>query len=663
MSLLGKLLGRLKPAPKAEAAPEVDPAALASRGDRSGLERAVQRDPSLLRATFGAGETLLHRAVDHGHLLLAGWLLERGADPNAAAREGETPLHLAAVTGSAPLVALLLSHRAAPDATTREGLTALQLCAVQGSAEVAEALLAGGAEVDRADPSGNTALHRAAASGHVELCRVLLAHGADAGPARREGLDRGEPRGDEPPSGGGRAAAGRPGSALMAKVLAVFLSQERGTPMLRVGEATAIAGRGLEGCRHAKRTGSKRQLLLLDRASLDQLALEPGQLKENVVVEGLPLEALPAGQRLSDRARGEGRAHRPVRALPEAREAPPRAALRVVGQPRPARDRARGRHPRRGRARRAARREPRRAAANPPEAPLTLRPLRDPDVIELETQLGPLHCRIVQDGDASTPPELVVVLCHGFGAPGDDLVPVGHELLRRRASSARPIRFVFPEAPLELEPGSYPDARAWWMIDFEAIAAAQRGNPGAVRRLEEELPEGLPASRRALRSAIDALLQQTKLPASRLVLGGFSQGAMLATDVALRAEEAPAGLVVLSGALISKVEWEKRAAARAGLPVFQTHGRRDPILPYPNAEDLSRLLSGAGLQVDFRPFDGRPHHPRGGGRAAGRVPRGPAAEVAPAPLSRRSRPATCSRFVTGSANRSGSTGTSPSSSW
>lgn len=63
----------------------------------------------------------------------------------------------------------------------------------------------------------------------------------------------------------------------------VFISQEKGTPMRRVPEATALSGRGLEGCRHAKRKpGGKRQILLMDVANLRALDLPAGALKENL---------------------------------------------------------------------------------------------------------------------------------------------------------------------------------------------------------------------------------------------------------------------------------------------------------------------------------------------------------------------------------------------
>jgi phospholipase/carboxylesterase len=62
--------------------------------------------------------------------------------------------------------------------------------------------------------------------------------------------------------------------------------------------------------------------------------------------------------------------------------------------------------------------------------------------------------------------------------------------------------------------------------------------------------------------------------------------------------------VILSGTLIAEAEWRARAPARKGLRVFQSHGRRDPILPYDNAERLRGLLQDAGLEVDFLAFEG-----------------------------------------------------------
>ena len=79
---------------------------------------------------------------------------------------------------------------------------------------------------------------------------------------------------------------------------------------------------------------------------------------------------------------------------------------------------------------------------------------------------------------------------------------------------------------------------------------------------------------------------------------------MVATDVALRLEEAPAGLLIFSGSLISEPEWRKRAPSRRGLKVLQSHGTQDPLLPFERAVALRDLLIDAGLEVDFLSFEG-----------------------------------------------------------
>lgn len=213
--------------------------------------------------------------------------------------------------------------------------------------------------------------------------------------------------------------------------------------------------------------------------------------------------------------------------------------------------------------------------------------------------LGGLTARVLEARDAR--PELNLVLCHGYGAGGEDLVPLGAELLASRPALASRVRCVFPAAPLSLEAFGMWGSRAWWHLDVARLLERRD-----LERLMEETPEGLPAARRMLDGLLAELATGTGLPLSRTVLGGFSQGAMLATDVALRAETGPAGLCILSGAVVCRPEWQTHAPRRAGLPVFQSHGRFDDILPFEGGERLRHLLEGAGLAVDSHSFDG-PH--------------------------------------------------------
>lgn len=211
--------------------------------------------------------------------------------------------------------------------------------------------------------------------------------------------------------------------------------------------------------------------------------------------------------------------------------------------------------------------------------------------------IGPLECTVL---DCDQAPARLVVLCHGFGAPGDDLVPIGSRLRRDHPELAHRVRFVFPMAPLSL-PGGW-GGRAWWPLDAARIA--ERIARGEFEAVMAETPEGLGPARRQLLACLDALLLATGLGWGDLVLGGFSQGAMLSTDLALRADAAPRSLAVLSGALICASEWRRRAPRRRGLPVFQCHGLSDMVLPFPAGDALRALLEEAGLDVDFQRFGG-----------------------------------------------------------
>lgn len=216
--------------------------------------------------------------------------------------------------------------------------------------------------------------------------------------------------------------------------------------------------------------------------------------------------------------------------------------------------------------------------------------------------LGRLTCRIVDALPAGKPPEYIVVLCHGFGAPGTDLVPFGPELLEHSPVLAERVQFVFPEAPLDLADLGMPGGRAWWHLDMLKLQMAVA--TGEIRDLREEQPEGLEFARQRLLAVIAEWSARTGVPVSRFVLGGFSQGSMLATDVTLHLDENPAGLIVLSGTLLNEADWRALAPRRAGLSVIQSHGKDDPILPYVCAELLRDMLCEVGAKVEFVSFRG-----------------------------------------------------------
>ena len=193
-------------------------------------------------------------------------------------------------------------------------------------------------------------------------------------------------------------------------------------------------------------------------------------------------------------------------------------------------------------------------------------------------------------------PRQVVILLHGWGAPGDDLVPLGEAL------SAPGRLLVFPEGPLVSQGGG----RAWWQLDLARLQAAQ----GAVGRgrgeeFRSDIPAGLPDARAKLIAFITEVTRRARVAPQAVVIGGFSQGAMLSTDVVLAAPGAVGGLVVLSGSFIAEPVWTSRLAALPeGFPIFMSHGRMDPVLPFAFAETLRDRFQAAHHAVTWVPFAG-----------------------------------------------------------
>jgi phospholipase/carboxylesterase len=214
---------------------------------------------------------------------------------------------------------------------------------------------------------------------------------------------------------------------------------------------------------------------------------------------------------------------------------------------------------------------------------------------------GGLRVRIVEP-DAAGNVALNVVLSHGYGAPGDDLVPLSPMIVKFERSLSDRVRFIFPEAPLDLGELGMPDGRAWWHLDLARLQAAVA--MGRYRELTQRRPDGLTEAREKIQQLLQESEQETGIPISRTVLGGFSQGAMLSTDVSLYLPTLPAGLIILSGSLINHEEWQERLKSHSGLSVLQSHGQYDPLLPFEFAVQLRNELETAGNEVGFYEFPG-----------------------------------------------------------
>jgi|TARA_B110000495_G_C23038808_1_gene621652 phospholipase/carboxylesterase len=218
------------------------------------------------------------------------------------------------------------------------------------------------------------------------------------------------------------------------------------------------------------------------------------------------------------------------------------------------------------------------------------------------TRFDSLDC-IVVDGGAS--PSIGVVICHGYGASYEDLAGLSNEWIGLLGEQAEKFRFVFPDAPNSLAELGMPSGRAWWPINMSRLAEAVEA--ADFEELHDHEPPGITEARSALSAAIKSVKKDLGADTTPLVLGGFSQGAMLAMDTALRGDvAAPNLLIQFSGTVICRPQWQAAMSRLSDTTVFQSHGTIDPVLPYASASTLSEMMRTAGVNASFHSFEG-PH--------------------------------------------------------
>ncbi|MGE0632849.1 MAG: alpha/beta hydrolase [Pseudobdellovibrionaceae bacterium] len=204
-------------------------------------------------------------------------------------------------------------------------------------------------------------------------------------------------------------------------------------------------------------------------------------------------------------------------------------------------------------------------------------------------RLGTLNC-IEAIADFENP-KTWIVMFHGYGADNRDLASLA-ELIPTDGST----NWIFPNGIIEVPIGPGWSGRAWWPIDIAALQKAQATGG--------DLPERDPVSVGALRKTVFDAITQLNVPWNKIVLGGFSQGAMLATDIFLNAPEAPKGLIIFSGAVICKEQWKPLIPNRKGLKYFISHGGQDPIIPVRAGNQLESLLNSGGMKGGLMTFNG-----------------------------------------------------------
>ncbi len=184
--------------------------------------------------------------------------------------------------------------------------------------------------------------------------------------------------------------------------------------------------------------------------------------------------------------------------------------------------------------------------------------------------------------EAAGDPAGALILLHGRGADEHDLASLLDVL-----DPERRLVGLTPGAPL---PGPGGSPGRWWYM---------------VPRVGHPDPRTFHATYAQLTSFLDGWLQERGIPWRRTLIGGFSMGCVMSYATGLGCgRPSPAGILAMSGFIPTVDGWEAELDTRTGLPVFVTHGARDPVISVDFARAARARLEAAGLAVEYREHGG-----------------------------------------------------------
>jgi phospholipase/carboxylesterase len=184
-------------------------------------------------------------------------------------------------------------------------------------------------------------------------------------------------------------------------------------------------------------------------------------------------------------------------------------------------------------------------------------------------------------------PTGTVIWLHGLGADGHDFAPIVPELVR---PDERPLRFVFPHAPARpVTVNNGMAMRAWY-----DILGFGRGFP------QDEA--GIRDSDKLVRELI-ARETARGIPASRIVLGGFSQGGAISLFTGPRYPDKLAGIMGLSCYLLVEDSLPtERTRVNYTTPIFMGHGTQDPVVDIKLGTQAKQLLEAGGYPLEWHAY-------------------------------------------------------------
>jgi len=236
---------------------------------------------------------------------------------------------------------------------------------------------------------------------------------------------------------------------------------------------------------------------------------------------------------------------------------------------------------------------------NKKEMNTSSKPTNSTQIQTTDLHLG-YDCKVLSKSEEARPCDGLVIILHGFGATNSDFVPLVETALQNKdvfGRSDRNVKFILPQA----QKGGMFGMPQWWHIDvMKWLTSASQGQHSTIVREE---PPGLRDCRAKLLNCIEQACELFEVPLSKVLLCGFSQGAMTAMDLAIHAIESKllkngvdsikdtiAGVCMFSGAPIVIDQWaevlkklaehDQISQDQYKLNVLVTHGHADPVLPF-----------------------------------------------------------------------------------
>lgn len=179
--------------------------------------------------------------------------------------------------------------------------------------------------------------------------------------------------------------------------------------------------------------------------------------------------------------------------------------------------------------------------------------------------------------NAGNPDQPTVVLLHGYGANAQDLYSISD----LRFIKELDLNWLFLDGPLIPPELAAFGGRAWFDVNISHFQTLIQ--EGRFKEFYSREPENI----NFLHDKLTLFIESMRLEPKDFYIGGFSQGAMVATDFLYAKKIKPKGLIHLSGTVIRQNLW--MSGSLEDIPIFQSHGKFDPVLPVQGAQHFRSI--------------------------------------------------------------------------